>query len=392
MPETELRETDVQETEQETATVQEARRVMEICNACRYCEGFCAVFPAMEMQRAFSGGDLSYLANLCHNCRGCYYACQYAPPHPFGVNVPQTFALLRDESYQDHAWPRPLARAFARNGMMVALVTAAALSLVVLLTSWLVAPGTLARAWIGRDAFYRVIPWAIMTGVAAATLLFSVLALMMGGISFWRSSGSAKPVRIRDVLRGLHDALTLKNLGGGITINAEGDSRFRLLRLKRSRSGCNDRDESFSMTRRYLHHAMAYGFLACFAATCIAAFDAYILRSPAPYPLFSLPVIFGTLGGIGLLAGTSGLIWLKVTGDPNPAAKRLLGADFALLALLWLAAITGIILLAFRGTAAMGPLLAVHLGVILALFVLLPYSKFVHALYRTLALVRSAAQ
>ena len=26
-------------------------RVMQICNACRYCEGFCAVFPAMERRR-----------------------------------------------------------------------------------------------------------------------------------------------------------------------------------------------------------------------------------------------------------------------------------------------------------------------------------------------------
>ena len=59
----------------------EARRTMEICNACRYCEGFCPVFPAMELRRAFSNGDLGYLANLCHNCKGCWHACQYAPPH-----------------------------------------------------------------------------------------------------------------------------------------------------------------------------------------------------------------------------------------------------------------------------------------------------------------------
>ena len=31
---------------------------MTICNACRYCEGLCAVFPAMEMRRTFAAGDL----------------------------------------------------------------------------------------------------------------------------------------------------------------------------------------------------------------------------------------------------------------------------------------------------------------------------------------------
>ena len=63
---------------------------MTICNACRYCEGFCAVFPAMELRRTFTDQDLKYLANLCHNCRGCYYACQYAPPHEFNLNVPSS--------------------------------------------------------------------------------------------------------------------------------------------------------------------------------------------------------------------------------------------------------------------------------------------------------------
>ena len=39
----------------------EVRRIMQICNACRYCEGFCAVFPAMERRRLFTDGDVSYL-------------------------------------------------------------------------------------------------------------------------------------------------------------------------------------------------------------------------------------------------------------------------------------------------------------------------------------------
>ncbi len=75
---------------QETDALRDARHELEVCNACRYCEGFCAVFPAVNLRREFSAGDLSYLANLCHGCRGCYYACQYAPPHEWGINVPRT--------------------------------------------------------------------------------------------------------------------------------------------------------------------------------------------------------------------------------------------------------------------------------------------------------------
>jgi citrate/tricarballylate utilization protein len=40
----------------------------------------------------------------------------------------------------------------------------------------------------------------------------------------------------------------------------------------------------------------------------------------------------------------------------------------------------------------MPTLLLVHLGVVLALFVALPYGKFVHGLYRLLALVKDAAE
>jgi citrate/tricarballylate utilization protein len=49
-------------------------------------------------------------------------------------------------------------------------------------------------------------------------------------------------------------------------------------------------------------------------------------------------------------------------------------------------------LLLWRDTAAMGPLLALHLGVVFALFIIMPYGKFVHGLYRFVALVRYARE
>ncbi len=45
-----------------------------------------------------------------------------------------------------------------------------------------------------------------------------------------------------------------------------------------------------------------------------------------------------------------------------------------------------------RATGAMGTVLAVHLGFILALFLTMPYSKFVHGLYRSGALLRHAIE
>src|SRR6187399_606960 len=95
--------------------VQHGAHVLTVCNACRYCEQYCPVFPAMEQRPAFERVDLAYLAHLCHNCGECLYACQYAPPHEFGINVPRTLAEIRLASYEDYAWPGALAALFRRH-------------------------------------------------------------------------------------------------------------------------------------------------------------------------------------------------------------------------------------------------------------------------------------
>jgi citrate/tricarballylate utilization protein len=358
-----------------TEAVAEAKRAIEICNACRYCEGYCAVFPAMELQRAFSDADMAYLANLCHNCKGCYHACQFSPPHAFGINLPKTFAEIRVETYEEYAWPRPLAGLFVRNGTIVSLVTAASIALVVMLIMSLRAPTSLYQAHVGPGAFYAIVPWGFMTSVAAVTFLYALLALVMGAVNFWRDTRSplTKRVTFGALASAMHDVMTLRYLG------SDGN-------------GCNDQDETFSQLRRRLHHAMFYGFLLCFASTCVATVYDHLLGLPAPYPFWSAPVLLGALGGIGLVIGTIGLIWVKITTDQVPVARSVLGSDFALLFLLLLSAVTGLLLLALRDTGAMGILLAVHLGFILGLFLVLPYSKFVHGIYRSTALLKAAIE
>jgi len=351
----------------------DARRAMDICNACRYCEGYCAVFPAMERRRAFSDGDLDYLANLCHNCRGCYYACQYAPPHEFGINLPRTFAELRLETYANHAWPAGLAGLFARNGLVVSLVMALGIAAVLLLTAALQPADVIYGQHTGPGAFYRIIPFGAMVAVAGISFGFALLAMAAGVVRFWRGTGAGGFPGLGAIVRGLGDVLTLRNLGGG-------------------GHGCNDLDEGFSQIRRRYHHALFYGFALCFASTTVAAAYDHFLHLPAPYPFWSVPVLLGTVGGLGMCVGTVGLFGLKLVGDATPASQRLLGADVALLFLLGATAVTGLALLGLRGTGAMGVLLAVHLGFVLALFLVMPYSRFIHGAYRTAALIRNAKE
>src|ERR1700722_14537169 len=118
-----------------TAAEGEVSRIMQICNACRYCEGFCAVFPAMTRRLEFGRADVHFLANLCHNCGACLHACQYAPPHEFAVNVPKAMAEVRQQTYIDYAWPAGFGALYKRNGLTLALALAGALALFLVLAT-----------------------------------------------------------------------------------------------------------------------------------------------------------------------------------------------------------------------------------------------------------------
>jgi citrate/tricarballylate utilization protein len=135
-----------------------------------------------------------------------------------------------------------------------------------------------------------------------------------------------------------------------------------------------------------------YGFLLCFASTCVGTINHFLLHREAPYPLFSLPVILGAVGGVGLLVGPAGLWTLRSRRDPATVDPGQKGLDQSFILLLLLTSASGLALLAWRESVAMGPLLLLHLAIVLTLFVTLPYGKFVHGLYRAAALIRYARE
>ena len=103
-----------------------------------------------------------------------------------------------------------------------------------------------------------------------------------------------------------------------------------------------------------------------------------ILGWTAPYPALSLPALLGSIGGAGLLVGPAGLLWLKLRRPPERHDQAQLGMDIVLLVLLFETSLSGLMLRAWHESAAMGPLLGIHLGAVAGLFLLLPYGKFVH--------------
>src|SRR5262245_8010564 len=217
-----------------TDLYEEAGRLMTVCNSCRYCEGLCAVFPAMELRRSFADADLDYLANLCHGCGACYIDCQFSPPHEFDVNVPKTLAEVRAASYRSHAWPAFLRPRSDHNGLAIAAATAISVAAFILgFALW----HDRAALFAQDGQFYRLMPHNTMAGLFGAAFLFAIVALVMGFRSFWREigAGSVSAGSPTTLWRASHDAAALRYLDGG-------------------GANCYNKDEESSDRRRLFHH------------------------------------------------------------------------------------------------------------------------------------------
>jgi citrate/tricarballylate utilization protein len=66
--------------------------------------------------------------------------------------------------------------------------------------------------------------------------------------------------------------------------------------------------------------------------------------------------------------------------------------DRGFIALLFLTAASGLVLMLTRATPALPLALCVHLGAVMALFVTLPYGKFAHGVFRVAALLKWAIE
>lgn len=358
--------------------MEDARRQLTICNSCRYCEGYCAVFPALERLIEVTDGDAVFLANLCHDCRACYQACPFTLPHELAINIPAVLSEVRNTTYVRYAWPRQLAGLARRAGLSTPIVAVIGL----LLTLGVVAAtGGIGHFWSENSqpgSFYKVIPYLVLAVSGLAASAYIVLAVGVGSYRFWLDIQGSRAEALDGGawMAALRDVATLTNLGGG------GGNCYQPDPVRPSRA------------RRQLHQAVLYGFVLAFVSTALAAFAQDILGLEPPYQLWSGPVLTGSIGGVLMVIGCTGLLWLKARSSllaPNLISRSMVSMDTAFIAVLNLAAITGLLTLLLRGTSAMALMLTLHLATLVALYATAPYGKFVHSVYRFQALLKNRA-
>jgi citrate/tricarballylate utilization protein len=263
--------------------------------------------------------------------------------------------------------------------MVVSIIIALGLGLTVGLMLAMISPDMFWGVHIGAGAFYQVMPHTIMAAIPLGITAFAILAMVIGWRRYWQHTGA-----VWGGWRSVGDAVAavaaMRHLGGETAAGWRGGG------------GCHTADDRSSNARRIYHQLTMYGFLLCFASTSVGTLYHYAFGWEAPYGLLSLPVILGTVGGVILCVGTAGLLVEKRRMNPAVRYETAGGMDNAFIVILFLVSFTGLLLLAVRGTSMMGLTLAIHLGFVYSFFLIMPYSKFVHGLYRFAALLASASE
>jgi quinone-modifying oxidoreductase, subunit QmoC len=150
-------------------------------------------------------------------------------------------------------------------------------------------------------------------------------------------------------------------------------------------------EQPWYIQKWFIHASMLWGFMGLFLATALdyllelLGIKATGMWVPIWYPIRLL----GTVAGLLLMYGTTFAI-LKRLRREDEAATFSTTSDWAFLALLWLAGFTGFILEVAiylpRPYAWDYWMLLAHLIVVAELLLLWPFTKFAHAIYRTVAL------
>lgn len=112
----------------------------------------------------------------------------------------------------------------------------------------------------------------------------------------------------------------------------------------------------------------------------------------APYEWPSVPKLLGVTGGVSLMVGTAGQFWLSLRRHPLHGEAAQQRMDRAFILLLFLASASGLASYVARAGSWPAPVLVLHLAVVMALFITLPYGKFVHGIFRAVALLKWSAE
>lgn len=349
------------------------------CFQCGTCSAACPLspaedpFPRKEMAWAVWGMREELLADpdiwLCHNCNDCSIRC------PRGGRPGDVLAAVRQECIAHNSVPGFLARWVQNPRYIPFLFGIPALFLgLAVLSKDRMAEGLGFLPAAGSQIVYPYSPaiphWLInlFFGIFGILVLVAIVA---GIVRFWRSLKLAHPRVGNAPEKGL-----LSSLG----------STLRSIIFHEHFSLCGA-----TQNRRLAHLSVFFGFVALTIVTlCVITGTLNPLLPDFVYPFsFWNPwKVLANVGGLALLTGLLLIIRDRLNNSANIGTSNY--SDWSFVGLLIMVTLSGFLtelLHYLRMVPHRHVVYFIHLVLVFALLMYLPYSKFAHAIYRTVAMV-----
>ncbi|WP_393971624.1 hypothetical protein OXIME_000194 [Oxyplasma meridianum] len=337
------------------SAINEARRELIICNSCRYCEGYCDVWDAIERKTEFSKNDIFHFSNLCHDCRECFYVCPFVEPHEYKLNIPKALSKVRQYSYQEFSTPKKMSWVYNKMSLLTLLLTIAAIA--VLFSFFALSHGfsSFTGHYVG---ILQAIPISTFKVISIAIYVYVLSLWSVEGYLYWRAIKNDNSIKFSSILAAAWDVIWHKNFRGGS-------------------AGCNYPTEDSKKSRLYFHPLVFFGFIIDWVSIIF-------------YP-FTNNLVFWiyTVGSAMIFIGASSLLYMKLVSNKTLENLDMRKIDFPFTVLLLLAGLTGMVFPLLLSYPEWVIVFLLHDAFIFSIFILAPYSKFMHPIYRYISLIRN---
>jgi ferredoxin len=350
---------------------------IEACFNCGNCSAVCPLssegesFPRRMIRYAQLGMKDELLSSrelwMCYYCGECTKTCpRQADPGEF-MAAARRYAIAR---YDRLGLARWLYTSPLFSAVFLSLL-AVAMGLVVYSFHGPMPQSTLRLfEFIPAEVVHNL---GVLLGIIIAILALSGVANML--IQVGKEIGPVRGVRY-NWLGAAWEALGLEALG-----------------QRRYRQDCQTYAEKqpWYIQKWFVHASILWGFLGLLLATAMDFLLALLgIKATGTWVPIWYPVrLLGTIAGASMIYGITAVI-IKRLRKADEASAHSTPSDWAFLALLWLAGMTGFALeLAVylpQPYAWSYWMLLAHMAIVFELLFLLPFSKFAHAVYRTVAL------